>query len=276
MSKTQVDAEGGINAVTRTISIPAVLENYNFNHKRRGDCIIINNHHFNQKLTRQSDRDGTEVDAENVERAFMCLGFDVTRHDDLTVTDMSIAIREAAQKDHSEADCFVIVILSHGDEGVIYGTNGTTKIESLTYHFKGDVCPTLAGKPKLFFIQACRGRRYDFGTEQPGEDDVDAAISSNSVRKIPVEADFLFAYSVVPGHYSWRNNVDGSWFIQALCRVLHQHGDGLELMQLMTLVNKLVAYEFESCTDEDFTSGMKQVPCIVTTLTKLAYFKPKY
>ena len=27
-------------------------------------------------------------------------------------------------------------------------------------------------------------------------------------------ADFLIAYSTVPGFYSWRNTTQGSWFIQ--------------------------------------------------------------
>lgn len=28
---------------------------------------------------------------------------------------------------------------------------------------------------------------------------------------LPSEADFLFAYSTVPGYYSWRNSQRGSW-----------------------------------------------------------------
>jgi len=58
-----------------------------------------------------------------------------------------------AREDNSDADCFVCVILSHGEDGVIYGTNGTLKLHSLIEMFKGDYCPSLAGKPKLFFIQ---------------------------------------------------------------------------------------------------------------------------
>jgi hypothetical protein len=260
------------------------LETYNFGYPRRGRCIIINNHHFNRMLTKQMDRDGTEVDATAVESLFVSLGFDVVRYDDLTVTEMSINLREVSREDHSDADCFACVILSHGDNGVIYGTNGTMKLDEIVTMFKGDNCTSLAGKPKLFFIQACRGRRYDAGVEiedtvdapdhlfPPPEDETDSV----SIRRIPVEADILIAYSVVPGYFSWRNNVDGSWFVQALVRVLHEHGDTMEALQMMTLVNKVVAYDFESCTDEEFTSGMKQVPCIVSTLTKLLYFKPKY
>lgn len=78
------------------------------------------------------------------------------------------------------------------------------------------------------------------------------------------------------GHYSWRNNFDGSWFIQALCEVLREHGDTMELLQMMTLVNKVVAYEFAACTDSEFTMDAKQVPCMVSMLTKQVFFKPKW
>ena len=58
-----------------------------------------------------------------------------------------------SKEDHSDADCFLCVILSHGEEGYVYGTTGKVKISRLVEDFKGDNCPTLAGKPKLFFIQ---------------------------------------------------------------------------------------------------------------------------
>ena len=61
----------------------------------------------------------------------------------------------AASEDHSDNDCFVCVILSHGEDGVLYATNGKVKIDSIVRHFKGSECPSLAGKPKLFFIQVC-------------------------------------------------------------------------------------------------------------------------
>jgi hypothetical protein len=71
-----------------------VPEKYSCSNKRRGRCIIINNHHFNKMLTRQNDRTGTDVDATAVQNVFKSLGFNVTRYDDLTVTDMSINLRE--------------------------------------------------------------------------------------------------------------------------------------------------------------------------------------
>lgn len=71
------------------------FDRYNFNHPRRGLAVIINNEHFNYRLTRQQEREGTEVDAEALEQTFVRLGFDVTRYDDLTVTDMRMTLRQS-------------------------------------------------------------------------------------------------------------------------------------------------------------------------------------
>ncbi|XP_055015129.1 caspase-3-like isoform X2 [Boleophthalmus pectinirostris] len=172
-----------------------------------------------------------------------------------------------SQEDHSNCASFVCVILSHGDEGVIFGTDGCEKLDVLTRYFKGHNCKSLIGKPKLFFIQACRGADFDGGIET---DSVDASVDPSTDR-IPVEADFLYAYSTAPGYYSWRNTQNGSWFIQSLCEILEEHKD-LELMQIMTRVNRKVAYHFESASNLPGFSGKKQIPCIVSMLTKEFYF----
>ncbi|CAH1794547.1 unnamed protein product [Owenia fusiformis] len=276
MTTTSTDAYpiGGRETVLMTKPV-AGLSEYNFSHKRRGKALIINNRNFDAMLTGQMDRDGTDIDADAITARLTDLGFDVDVLHNLTTTKMSFALRNAAEEDHSDADCFVCVILSHGRDGRVYGIDGTITIESLLRHFKGDECQTLAGKPKLFFIQACRGTKFDHGAEvtdaatDEGMDEIDAA----PVVRIPSEADIMIAYSTVPGHFSWRNNVDGSWFIQALCRVLKEHSHDMDLMHMMTFVNQIVAYEHASCTDDDFTSNMKQIPSIVSMLTKLVYFR---
>ena len=46
-------------------------------------------------------------------------------------------------------------LLLVGDEGMVFGTNGSIAIDALIAPFKekGGACENLAGKPKLFFIQ---------------------------------------------------------------------------------------------------------------------------
>lgn len=111
-----------------------------------------------------------------------------------------------------------MAVLSHGELGIIYARDTPYKPESLWSRFTADKCPTLAGKPKLFFIQACQGDKLDGGitmsrTETDGQ-------GANTYR-IPTQADFLIAYSTVPGkkttvfYFVSRNN-----HLFFLCRLL--------------------------------------------------------
>ena len=60
-----------------------------------------------------------------------------------------------AEADHSAYDCFGCAILTHGGEGdILYTRDGyKMKLKDFIMPFEADRCPTLAGKPKLFFIQ---------------------------------------------------------------------------------------------------------------------------
>ena len=48
---------------------------------------------------------------------------------------------------------YVLLVLSHGELGIQYASDHPYKPENLWGHFTADKCPTLAGKPKMFFIQ---------------------------------------------------------------------------------------------------------------------------
>lgn len=76
------------------------------------------------------------------------------------------------------------------------------------------------------------------------------------------------------GYYSWRNTMSGSWFIQSLCDMISKYGMELELQHIMTRVNHKVAVEFESVSNAPGFHAKKQIPCIVSMLTKEMYFCP--
>ncbi|XP_077588545.1 caspase-3-like [Stigmatopora nigra] len=229
-----------------------------------GICVIINNKNF-EKSTKLSTRDGTDVDAALARKTFSELGYRVIVKKDLSVKEMLNLLRDVSQEDHSKSASFVCVLLSHGKEGWIYGTDGVAELEKMSLFFKGRYCKSLVGKPKLFFIQACRGTALDAGIG------TDSEVEPTS-DKLPLEADFLYGYSTAPGYYSWRNLERGSHFIQALCEMLQRFKGELELMQIMTRVNHNVATQFESCSIKPGFHGKKQMPCISSMLTKDVYF----
>ena len=261
-SKLELPVENLPKSVPDSYGRFADEQEYRMNHQRRGYAIVINNKKFYDMPTRE----GTDNDAACLETSLKRLGFDIKLVHNLSAEDMRGYMNYYAKQDHSDADCFVCVILSHGDNNMVFGVDKDIEIETLLKPFKAN--RTLAGKPKLFFLQACRGINLM------------EAIDSNPyevsyVSRIPMEADFLVCYSTVAGYYSWRNSEKGSWFIQTLCQVLNDYGKELEIMQLLTIVNRKVAYYFESNASEKSMSGKRQVPCIVSMLTKELYFKPK-
>ncbi|KAA0722447.1 Caspase-3 [Triplophysa tibetana] len=237
---------------------------YSLDYPNMGYCVIINNKNFDSK-TGMNQRNGTDVDAGNMMNVFRKLGYNVKVYNDQTAKQIVQVLTAAAKENHSRCASFVGVLLSHGDEGEFFGTDGPVNLKSLTSLFRGDQCTTLVGKPKLFFIQACRGTELDPGVE------TDSMPDAPNVR-IPVEADFLYAYSTAPGYYSWRNTMTGSWFIQSLFEMMGKYGRELELMQIMTRVNRKVAIDFESTSNMAGFDAKKQIPCIVSMLTKEMYF----
>nr|AGU12796.1 caspase 3b [Cyprinus carpio] len=247
----EVDAKAQSHAFRYSLKYPSI-----------GHCIIINNKNFDRS-TGMNQRNGTDVDAGNVMNVFGKLGYTVKVYNDQTVAQIKQVLTAVARGDHSHCASLVCVLLSHGDEGVFFGTDTSVELKQLTSLFRGDRCPSLVGKPKLFFIQACRGTELDPGVET---DSMDKPI------RIPVEADFLYAYSTVSGYYSWRNTMTGSWFIQSLCEMIAKYGKELELMQIMTRVNHKVALDFESTSNMPGFDAKKQIPCIVSMLTKEMYF----
>ncbi|XP_053306864.1 caspase-7 [Spea bombifrons] len=271
-SKNEKDQPETPSVTSQDIRIISPSFRYTMNYRKVGRCIIINNKNFDAN-TGMCVRNGTDKDAGDLLHCFRSLGFDVTVYNDKSCDEMERLLQNVAQQNHSESACFACVLLSHGEEGQIYGTDGAMAIKSLTSLFRGDKCKSLVGKPKLFFIQACRGSEFDEGIQTdsgPANDSLET--DANPRYKIPVEADFLFAYSTVPGYYSWRNPGKGSWFVQALCSVISKHGKELEIMQILTRVNYMVATSFESWSDDPRYSEKKQIPCVVSMLTKELYF----
>ena len=130
------------------------------NKPTRGIAVIINNKEFLRSSGMDRyPRNGTDVDRDALAKLFRALKFDVRIYNNQTRAEIRRILKELAITNHTPYDAFVFSILTHGEEGVIYGTDGTMAIKDLTAIFKD--CPTLVGKPKMFFFQACQGKKHD-------------------------------------------------------------------------------------------------------------------
>ena len=164
-------------------------------HKRRGMAIIFNHEHFD--VPGLNSRTGTAADCANLRVCLTNLGFNVLVYNDIKFTELINHVSNAALADHSDSDCFVIAVLSHGETDIIYARDAAYKPHKLWSAFSADRCPSLAGKPKMFFLQACRGEQLDCGVTLCARTETDG--DNSFVYRIPSQADFLIAYSTTEG-----------------------------------------------------------------------------
>ncbi|XP_056309714.1 caspase-6-like [Danio aesculapii] len=251
---------------------------YDMNHKRRGMALIFNHENFFWKLG-LGYRSGTNADKENLIRRFRELNFEVKAFDDYKRDEVLSKITAAAAADHVDADCFVCVFLSHGENGHVYANDGQIDIPEITDLFKGDKCRSLVGKPKIFIWQACRGDKHDDPVTPM--DVVDSQLTNDMVvdagvlYTLPAGADYIMCYSVAEGYYSHRETVNGSWYIQDLCEILRRYGSELEFAEILMLVNRKVSLRSVLMCKDRSAVGKKQVPCFASMLTKKLFFRPK-
>ncbi|XP_043089640.1 caspase-6-like isoform X2 [Puntigrus tetrazona] len=253
-------------------------EEYKMDHKKRGMALIFNHERFYWQLMLPS-RSGTNADRENLVRRFRDLGFDVKACDDYKREEVLSTIGEAAAANHVDADCFVCVFLSHGENGHIYAYDGQIEIQEITDLFKGNKCHSLVGKPKIFILQACRGDKHDDAVTPMDVVDSqtvnEVVVDAGALSTLPAGADFLMCYSVAEGYYSHRETVNGSWYIQDLCEILRRYGSTLEFTDVLTLVNRKVSIRSVANCKDRSAIGKKQVPCFASMLTKKLFFRPK-
>ncbi|XP_070569699.1 uncharacterized protein [Ptychodera flava] len=231
---------------------------YSMERKPRGQAVIINNYKFGPF----ERREGTQFDKENLQSLLKKLHFCVHIYNDLGASDMECVVKTFSLEDHSDFDCFVCFVLSHGSEGKVSGVDGkSVEIRDLTKHFSAENCKTLASKPKLFFIQACQGQ-MSMGGWMP----TDAVFGSTL---IPNEADFVIGYSTVPGHVSYRNTEQGSYYIKTLVNQLQQLSDEHDLVSILANVRE----EVSRTVGVSGGGNCTQVPTVVSTLGKQVYLK---
>ncbi|KAJ4918641.1 hypothetical protein JOQ06_005116 [Pogonophryne albipinna] len=235
-------------------SLPDQTDYYALTHVPRGLCVVINNEDF----TGMSKRNGTQVDVGALRTVFTALGFTVLVHDNLTAGDMKLELHKLCMRNFLEEDALVICVLSHGEKECVFGTDGKPVfLRELSQPFSSRAAPTLAGKPKLLFIQACQGSGYQRGS------------MPCPPKTVPWGADFLLGMATVPECKSFRNTTTGSIYIQELCKQLKKSAssskDNDDILTVLTRVNREVS------KGEYLT--YKQMPEPKYTLTKKLVLK---
>lgn len=273
---------------------------YPMTSKPRGIALIINNESFadNPEMTEREKqketldaRKGSNSDVQSLEKLYEALDFKVRTEKNKTRQEILKILDEVSHQDHRQYDCFVLWLMSHGQNGLFYGTDGdTVPIETVRDFFTNAKCPSLKGKPKVIFIQACRGREREKGvvsdapnatvpqTPQPStNDDLSGSTSGEATDKgfnfqlnktIADHADILIANSTISGYAAFRNPLLGSRFVRCVVEVFQEMAGYEEILGMLTEVNKRVSEMGEI--------NEKQVSEPTSTLRKKLYFWPGF
>jgi len=108
-------------------------------------------------------------------------------------------------------------------------------------------CASLVGRPKLLFIQACRGT---FCNDQGMTPD-NPVFCHNTNRVYHSTRDKFIFYSSSPGNFSWCHPNRGSLFIDHLARALNVYGRTIDLAALANRVCEAMTEEDEFTFDID-------------------------
>ncbi|XP_075385125.1 caspase-8 isoform X2 [Tenrec ecaudatus] len=222
-----------------------------------------------RRMCPERNRDGCSNEA--LRKTFHGLHFEVLEFQDHPAKEICDTLEYYRKMDHSDKDCFICCILSHGDKGVIYGIDGQeAAISQLTSYFTGSKCPSLKDKPKIFFIQACQGDNCQKGvaveTDSEQQEAALEPVPPSQKHYIPDDADFLLGMATVNNYVSYRSPLDGTWYIQSLCKELRERCPRDDILTILTEVNKEV-----SSKDDKKNMG-KQMPQPTFTLRKKLYF----
>merc|ERR1739838_299452 len=178
----------------------ASLESYDVTGKGRFLAFI------QEKFENSSwDRKGASEDSKKLKDLADFLGYKYVEHRDLKKEEIKDVLKRAAEETDKETvgSCLICAISSHGDEHDIILTKCMSWVPLVDFvePFSDTKCESLRGKPKVFIVQACRGRK-----EEKDGNYYTPSKMNNGINF----RDTVFAFSTIPDHVSVRNETTGS------------------------------------------------------------------
>ncbi|PNJ51839.1 caspase-2 isoform X1 [Pongo pygmaeus] len=223
---------------------------YRLQSRPRGLALVLSNVHFTGEKELEF-RSGGDVDHSTLVTLFKLLDYDVHVLCDQTAQEMQEKLQNFAQLPaHRVTDSCIVALLSHGVEGAIYGVDGKLlQLQEVFQLFDNANCPSLQNKPKMFFIQACRGDETDRGVDQqdgknhagsPGCEESDAGKEKLPKMRLPTRSDMICGYACLKGTAAMRNTKRGSWYIEALAQVFSERACDMHVADMLVKVNALI------------------------------------
>ncbi|XP_066966411.1 uncharacterized protein [Macrobrachium rosenbergii] len=185
-----------------------------------GLCIIINVKSFmkprveNENIPSLGERHGSDIDKERLAGTFKLFGFHVMYLDNPDHEQIQRFFKNLRVSPKlAVVSCLAVCVMTHGDEYDQIFLHDRSCL-SITDLRKLCFSQVLHDKPRLYFIQACRGER----ALQP------IFLQQDVCTVAHAESNCLISAATVKGYSAVRSQTAGSWYITDLCQALQELG----------------------------------------------------
>ncbi|XP_069096368.1 caspase-9 isoform X5 [Pleurodeles waltl] len=222
-----------------------------------GFCLIINNVIF-EEHTDLSPRNGSNIDCQKLRNRFTAFHFEVLIRENLTGKEIHKELQTLAAMDHSQLDCCVVVILSHGCE-----VDGTGAFRWTQQH------QTSAIRVQLYRVMLPHLVRTQEAKISPMQLPASRlqVMSWCPIQHFPIHpprntsiCELLNCMTL--SFVSWRDHNIGTWYVETLDLVLAENADSEDLQTLLVMVSHAVASK----------GAYKQIPGYFNFLRKRFFF----
>jgi hypothetical protein len=259
LEQVQADLAGSKKIITNLFQLLSQPASYAMfpDRRPRGLAIVIGIENFEPNRGLQN-RKGCKFDVENFTSCFESVGYKVDQHHDITRLELRELMKNTTSKtNHTDYDSFVFCISTHGKDDCVYCSDGKKVDVVRELVKKVRECPTLSGKPKLFFIQACRNTETTHSSSKVQKDS--SATPPGPIKNIEVDTAIFWATTYENSAH--RDPSEGSWFVTALKKVFQQNCHQMSLMSMMYLVADMVG----RMEGEDDETSEEVQQCVATT-----------
>lgn len=223
---------------------------------------------------------GAYKDGENMYQAFKYLKFATHRECNVPSQRLMQLIHDATRYGFyhqlENYKCIAFVFAGHGcTMDHIYMQDETlVSITDIVQSFLPKSAPHIATLPKLFLIDACRGKK-DINpvlvprgsAEIPQGNAVERGITELLNSRVPSEGNCLIAYSTMPEHKSYEQSGEGSIWITILAEMLCTSHASIE--DILTKVNEKMMEKYQT-----FLQCPMQQPEKMSRLNKVLVLNP--
>ncbi|CAD7003898.1 caspase Dronc [Ceratitis capitata] len=214
----------------------------------RGILFLVNNIKFDTDY-----RNGAENDSAALIYVFRQLGFKIFNLKDVSQKLFFDYLEKLLKSEYTrKTECFILALMSHGElntkkeEVVGFSDGSTVKVQLIIDHFSNVKCPNLLEKPKVLIFPFCRGPIEERGNMTNTESDTMSYTQDkdNNTAMMYKESDLLICFATNKGFKSFRDQKNGSWYVQELCKVIAEHAHDTDFQDIIKIVQRNVSKMF--------------------------------